>query len=211
MPRSSSKFVCGSCGFQSTKWYGKCPQCSEWNSLQEEFERDLSATVKTARAKPVVLSEVPVRDVTRFESGVAELDRVLGGGFVPGSVILMGGEPGIGKSTLLLSVADQVSRTHGRVLYTSGEESQGQVKIRADRLGVKSSELLFVAEQDVDAILGLCQEIRPCLLIVDSIQTCEDESVARFPEVQRRLGRAPPNCSSTPKLRVLLWLWSGIR
>lgn len=181
MPRSSSKFVCGSCGFQSTKWYGKCPQCSEWNSLQEEFERDLSATVKTARAKPVVLSEVPVRDVTRFESGVAELDRVLGGGFVPGSVILMGGEPGIGKSTLLLSVADQVSRTHGRVLYTSGEESQGQVKIRADRLGVKSSELLFVAEQDVDAILGLCQEIRPCLLIVDSIQTCEDESVASLP------------------------------
>ena len=181
MPRSSSKYVCSSCGFQSPKWYGKCPQCSEWNTLQEEFERDLSSTVRTVRARPVVLSDVPAEDVVRFGSGMTELDRVLGGGFVPGSVLLLGGEPGIGKSTLLLSVADRVSKGFGRVLYTSGEESQGQVKMRADRLGVKSQELFLVAEQDVDAVLTLCQDLKPRLLIVGSIQTCEDPSVASLP------------------------------
>jgi len=181
MPRSSSKYVCSSCGFQSPKWYGKCPQCSEWNTLQEEFERDLSSSVKTTRAKPVLLSEVPEEDVTRYASGMPELDRVLGGGFVPGSVLLLAGEPGIGKSTLLLTVADRVSKGYGGVLYTSGEESQGQVRMRAARLGVKSEQLYFAGEQDVDAILDLCQELKPRLLIVDSIQTCEDPSEASLP------------------------------
>lgn len=181
MPRSLSRFVCSACGFGAPRWYGKCPQCGEWNTLAEEFQRDTGPSPKSVRAKPVVLSQVPKEDVYRFSSGMRELDRVLGGGFVPGSVVLLGGEPGIGKSTLLLSVADSVSRQYGRVLYTSGEESQGQVKMRADRLGVGSSELYFASEQDVDAVLALCDELKPRFLIVDSIQTCEDPAVTALP------------------------------
>jgi DNA repair protein RadA/Sms len=130
---------------------------------------------------PVVLSRVPREDVTRFSSGMKELDRVLGGGFVPGSVTLLAGEPGIGKSTLLLSVAEGVSKGRGKVLYTSGEESQGQVKMRADRLGVGSENLYFAGLQDVDAILEQSSELNPILLIVDSVQTCEDLSVDSLP------------------------------
>ncbi len=183
MPRSSksSKFVCTSCGFQSPKWLGKCPQCSEWNTMQEEFERDITAAIQGVRAKPVILSEVPLSDVTRFSSGMSEFDRVLGGGLVPGAVILLAGEPGIGKSTLLLSVAEHVSKQAERVFYTSGEESQGQVKLRADRMGVKSDRLFFASTQDVDQILELCRDLKARLLIVDSIQTCEDPSESSLP------------------------------
>ncbi len=181
MPRSSSRFACSACGFQTPRWYGRCPQCGEWNTLGEEFQREVSPAAKGVRAKFVVLSQVPKEDVYRFPSGMKELDRVLGGGFVPGSVVLLGGEPGIGKSTLLLSVADSVSKHYGRVLYTSGEESQGQVKMRADRLGVGSTELYFASEQDVDAVLALCDELKPRFLIVDSIQTCEDTAVTALP------------------------------
>jgi len=151
--------------------------------MQEEVERPV-APGKVERVKvspPVVLSKVPSEDILRFGSGMAEFDRVLGGGLVPGSVILLAGEPGIGKSTLLLSVADKVAKTQGKVLYTSGEESQGQVRMRAHRLGVASDNLYFSALLDVDAILSACQDLSPKLLIVDSIQTCEDTSVASLP------------------------------
>lgn len=181
MPRAASKFVCSSCGFQTPRWYGKCPQCGEWNTLVEEVERPLGPSKERPVAAPVVLAKVPVKDVTRFLSGMPEFDRVLGGGFVPGSVILLAGEPGIGKSTLLLTVSENVAKTHGRVLYTSGEESQSQVRMRADRLGVLSDNLYFSAEQDVDAILDMCAEVKPQVLVIDSIQTCEDLSVASLP------------------------------
>ncbi len=147
----------------------------------EELERDPRVVTSIPPAKPVVLRQVPAEDVFRFTSGMSELDRVLGGGFVPGSMVLLGGEPGIGKSTLLLSVADKVSGSLGAVLYTSGEESSGQVKMRSDRLGLDSPRLYFASEQNVDRVLTLCQELRPRLLIIDSIQTCEDSSVASLP------------------------------
>ena len=183
MPRPVTRYVCSSCGFTAPKWYGRCPQCSEWNTLAEEVERPVlpGRVERTMVAPPVVLSKVPAEDVTRFSSGIKELDRVLGGGIVPGSVILLAGEPGIGKSTLLLSVAERVARTHGKVLYTSGEESRGQVKMRAERLGVVSDRLYFSALMDVDEILTACQNLSPGLLIVDSIQTCEDASVSSLP------------------------------
>ena len=128
-----------------------------------------------------MLSAVAPEEVTRFSSGLPELDRVLGGGFVPGSVLLLGGEPGIGKSTLLLSVADKVASTTGRSLYISGEESLGQVKLRADRLNVSSGELYFAAERDIDAILEMCSQLKPGFLVVDSIQTCEDRCIDSLP------------------------------
>ena len=184
MPRPVSRFVCSSCGFQAPKWYGRCPQCGEWNTMVEEVERPSSGAGNQGvlhPAEPVMLSKVPSEDVARFGSGMRELDRVLGGGLVPGSVTLLAGEPGVGKSTLLLSVAERVSRSRGKVLYASGEESQGQVKMRADRLGVVSDELYFSGLQDVDAILDQAGRISPVLLIVDSIQTCEDPSVGALP------------------------------
>jgi DNA repair protein RadA/Sms len=182
MPRTSSRFVCSSCGFQSPRRYGKCPRCGEWNTMTEEVERveRTSRTVKPS-VEPVILSKVPVQDVARFKSGMKEFDRVLGGGFVPGSVILLAGEPGIGKSTLLLTVSQAVAQSRGRVLYTSGEESQNQVRMRAERLGVLTEDIYFAAEEDVDSILEMCGKVKPELLIVDSVQTCEDQSVDSLP------------------------------
>jgi len=152
--------------------------------MVEEIERpSLGAGGHAAPrpAEPVVLSKVPKEDVARFSSGMRELDRVLGGGLVPGSVTLLAGEPGVGKSTLLLSVAERISKSRGKVLYASGEESQGQVKMRADRLGVVSDDLYFSGLPDIDAILDQAGRISPVLLIVDSIQTCEDTSVGSLP------------------------------
>lgn len=182
-PASNSRFVCSSCGYQSLRWYGRCPECGEWNTLEEQPTVTKPRGAKRAgrRQTPVVLSAVALENVKRFSSGLPEFDRTLGGGFVPGSLLLLGGEPGIGKSTLLLSVADNVTSSIGRSLYISGEESLGQVKIRADRLGIESQGLYFASERNIDAILGMCLEIKPGLLVVDSIQTCEDPSVDSLP------------------------------
>ncbi len=174
MPRALTKFVCASCGYQSPRWYGRCPQCGEWNSLAEESGQP--SVGKISRARPVVLAQVEGKAAARFSSGMSEFDRVLGGGIVPGSVTLIGGEPGIGKSTLLLSVADNVASGSQMVLYVSGEESQNQVKMRAERLNLRSTGLYFAAEQDVGNIIHMCEGVRPRLLIVDSIQTCQDAS-----------------------------------
>lgn len=180
MPRTLSRFVCSSCGFQSPRWYGRCPKCGQWNSLVEEIERT-GAVPGALAAKPVILSQVEGRAIARFGSGMAEFDRALGGGIVPGSVILIGGEPGIGKSTLLLAVAENVASFSGSVLYTSGEESLNQVKMRAERLGVRSDRLYFAAEQNVDSIVEMSSSIKPKLLVVDSIQTCLDVSLDSLP------------------------------
>lgn len=184
MPRVSINYVCSSCGFQSPKWYGRCPECGEWNTLSEQIDETNSRKSRGALIEPasaVRLSEVEPEKVGRFSSGLTELDRTLGGGFVPGSLLLMAGEPGIGKSTLPLSVADNVAGSFGPVLYVSGEESVGQVKIRADRLGVRSPDLYFACERDIDRILELCNQLNPSFLVIDSIQTCEDASVQSLP------------------------------
>ncbi|HHX10552.1 MAG TPA: DNA repair protein RadA [Firmicutes bacterium] len=184
MPPSASngRFICSACGYQSSRWYGRCPECQEWNTLEEQVPAAGSkGTKQGAPVTPVILSSVAPQEVKRFSSGLPELDRALGGGFVPGSLLHLGGEPGIGKSTLLLSVADKVSSSAGRSLYISGEESLGQVKIRADRLNVRSQDLYFAAERDIDAILQMCLELKPGFLVVDSIQTCEDRSIDSLP------------------------------
>jgi len=183
MARARTVFRCQSCGAAAPKWAGRCPTCEEWNTLQEELE----APVAHAEV-PVALTEhaVPIGDVvmegfTANSTGVSEFDRVLGGGLVPGSVTLLGGEPGIGKSTLLLQVAAAVAEGGSTVLYVSAEESAQQVRLRAERLGALQPGLLVVAEASVPAIAAHVHEAAPSLLIVDSIQTVHDPALGSAP------------------------------
>src|SRR5215831_4646044 len=174
-PKSKSSFVCQNCGYVASKWIGKCPDCGEWNSLVEERMPIPSASALASRglasSTPVSFDAVASQEQSRFSSGIAELDRVLGGGVVTGSLVLIGGDPGIGKSTLLLQVSRLIAQRAGPVLYVSGEESAGQVKLRADRLGPAPGGLYFVAETDLEAVEAHVAEVRPRVLVVDSIQT----------------------------------------
>ena len=174
MARPNAVFVCGSCGGETLKWQGQCPLCGEWNSLEQR---------SPARARPAAPAAAvslgaqarPAGDARRFGSGQAELDRVLGGGIVPGSVILLGGDPGIGKSTLLLQVAARVAASRP-VIYASGEESVAQVGLRAQRLALSAEALGVVADTDLPSILALAAEQRAALLVIDSIQTVQSGS-----------------------------------
>jgi DNA repair protein RadA/Sms len=165
--RSSSVFVCQQCGYQSPQFLGKCPNCDSWNTLVEEVKVQNSKvkSSKQSSKTPVRLSEVKAAQTNRISTGISELDMVLGGGIVPGMAVLLSGEPGIGKSTLLLELA---SKTNGVVLYVAGEESASQIKIRADRLKIKTENLLVLEETDVDNII-VDEKVK--LLIVDSVQT----------------------------------------
>ncbi len=151
MARPNAVFVCGSCGGETLKWQGQCPLCGEWNSLEQ---RNPARTRPAAPAAAVSLGRPPAEDARRFGSGQAELDRVLGGGIVPGSVILLGGDPGIGKSTLLLQVAARVAASRP-VIYASGEESVAQIGLRAQRLALTAGALGVVADTDLASILAL--------------------------------------------------------
>lgn len=172
--RPRSTYVCQRCGYESPKWLGRCPGCSEWNSFVEEAQRPAAGPRSAwvpAGGGAVSLSEVSVDDVPRLPSGLGELDRVLGGGIVAGSLLLFGGDPGIGKSTLLLQVAWQLAARGRTALYVSGEESQRQVRMRADRIAPPPPSLLVAAQQDVNEIISLALQLRPALVVIDSIQT----------------------------------------
>jgi DNA repair protein RadA/Sms len=180
MKASKTLFVCQECGGQSPKWLGRCPECGAWNSLVEERVGEAAASPLVADhryALPGVgggaklYADVEASAAVRVPSGIGELDRVLGGGIVPGSMVLLGGEPGIGKSTLLLQAAANVARTVGPVLYSSGEESEHQVKSRGERLGVGRAPLYLLAETCLERILDEAAKLNPALVIVDSIQT----------------------------------------
>ncbi len=186
MARSQSRFICQSCGASVLRWEGQCRTCGEWNTLVETVVRDASrprsTTPSPAGSAPVPLSQAGEGDAeVRRPVGIGELDRVLGGGLVAGSVVLLGGEPGIGKSTLLLQVAAGVARDGATVLYATGEESTGQVRLRASRLGLASGPvpdaIRVVAETGVGRILDLAREGRPGLLVVDSVQTVASEEL----------------------------------
>jgi len=171
-------FVCQECGSQAAKWLGKCPDCGAWNSFVEERPVESSGAVTAHRyatagtaAVARLYADVEVRQHARLSTGIDEFDRVLGGGVVPGSLVLLGGEPGIGKSTLLLQAAANMARTVGRVLYSSGEESEHQIKSRGERLGIGDAPLYLLAETCLERILEECARIKPALVIVDSIQT----------------------------------------
>jgi len=170
--KQKTVYTCQQCGLQSPKWLGKCPDCGQWNSLVEEtsiVSKGKGRQVPPA-GHPQLLTEVRVTEEDRLRCGIAELDRVLGGGVVPGSLILIGGDPGIGKSTLLLQAIDRLA-VSGRALYVTAEESTRQVKLRGDRLGVKADNLYLLAETSLEAVLERARELKPAFLVVDSIQT----------------------------------------
>lgn len=176
-------FFCQNCGHEETKWLGQCPACREWNTFAEEkvFTSSVSANSRTDReVKIVSLSEVSADDHTRIETGLTELDRVLGGGIVPGSLVLVGGDPGIGKSTLLLQVCQRLAEEKS-VLYISGEESLSQIKLRANRMGNFKENLKLLCETNLGTIRGVIENRRPELVVIDSIQTMYSEEVSSAP------------------------------
>lgn len=174
MAKTKTIFVCSSCGYESPKWLGKCPACNEWNSFYEEklqLTTSSGTNVKIKETtKPLSLNQVEGKEAVRTKTGVGELDRVLGGGLVKGSLVLLGGEPGIGKSTLILQICDKIA-DDGKVLYVSGEESAEQVKLRADRLNIKNDNIMFLGETDIDNIEAEIISMNPKLVVIDSIQT----------------------------------------
>lgn len=175
--RDKSVFICRNCGYQSLKWLGRCSQCGQWESLVEERIAPPGAGGRPSfGGKPVPLHLAPDHDEERIPTGIDELDRTLGGGIVPGSVILIGGDPGIGKSTLLLHLLAAIAGKNRRVLYVSGEESAHQIKLRARRLNAMHEEEYLACENRVEAILAMACAMRPALMAVDSIQTlaCDD-------------------------------------
>ncbi len=194
MSKTKTLFACQNCGYQSAKWLGKCPDCNQWNSFAEERQADSKVadrysgdTFYTLSSEALPLSALKEQEVSRFDSGNVELDRLLGGGIVPGSLTLLGGDPGVGKSTLMLQMLGSVAgskfpsppegdgvRRRGegsRVLYISGEESAGQIKLRADRLGIQSDLLYVISENNLQKALQAADKLKPKLIIVDSIQT----------------------------------------
>jgi len=191
MPKAKTAYVCAECGYDSPKWIGRCPSCGQWNSMKEIAIRpDTPASATESRARqaiagdkkspqPVPLSQVSADEIPRKLTHDPELDRVLGGGIVPGSLILMGGEPGIGKSTLLLQT---MLRMDGhKVLYVSGEESERQIKLRADRIAHRSSDMLLLCETDLDKIFSHLKTVQPSLVVIDSIQTIAAENIDSSP------------------------------
>ncbi len=176
MAKIKSVYICSECGYESPKWYGKCPSCGEWNTMNEEIKdtaKSAAASVRThasAYLPPIQIRDISTTDEIRYQTGSKELDRVMGGGIVKGSLILLGGDPGIGKSTILLQICEHLGENL-KILYVSGEESKRQLKLRADRLGVNSENLYILTQTDVELVCETIRQDKPDLVMIDSIQT----------------------------------------
>lgn len=176
MAKNRTKFVCSNCGAETVRWMGRCPQCGSWNTLEETVEEVIPKQLRTTHdvvssKRPQKLSEVNLENHERMQLAMPEVDRPLGGGVVPGSVILWGGEPGIGKSTLILQVCHAMAKAGRSVLYASGEESEAQIKMRAERLGAADDDLFVYSGGNLDAIVSAAEKEKPSMLVIDSIQT----------------------------------------
>ncbi|ALV03475.1 MULTISPECIES: DNA repair protein RadA [Bacillus] len=188
MAKPKTKFICHSCGYESAKWMGKCPGCGAWNTMVEETIKKAPANRRAAFShsvqtvqKPSPITSIETSEEPRVQTKLEEFNRVLGGGVVKGSLVLIGGDPGIGKSTLLLQVSAQLADTAGSVLYISGEESVKQTKLRADRLGINSQMLHVLSETDMEYISSAIQEMKPAFVVVDSIQTVYQSDITSAP------------------------------
>jgi len=186
--KTKTIFSCSNCGFQSAKWLGKCPDCNSWNTLvEEDYEapvgKDTKERTSLYKDEPVLLKDVDVKESTRIKTNISELDRVLGSGIVPGSVILIGGDPGVGKSTIALQISNHLTKQSHRVLYVSGEESVQQTTMRAKRLGddAKAGDLYIVNQTDLSLITEYIKKIKPEVVIIDSIQVIFDPSISSSP------------------------------
>ena len=186
MAKIKSVYVCSECGHESVKWYGKCPGCGEWNTFTEEVRETSKTGLPSVQKRaapsaiPVKITEISTEDEERYFTGSKELDRVLGGGIVKGSLVLLGGDPGIGKSTILLQVCSHLGKVL-KILYISGEESKRQIKLRASRLGVNCENLLVMTETDVEIIADQIQTEKPDLVMIDSIQTMNYKELSSSP------------------------------
>lgn len=179
MPKEKTVFVCSECGHEYPKWNGKCTACGAWNSLEETVPLTVSGikTASAAELKFSKMSEVSFDDEIRYDTGISELDRVLGGGLVKGSLVLIGGDPGIGKSTLLLQICGTMGKEHS-ILYVSGEESERQIKLRANRLGISGENLFLASNNSCESIIRAVSENKPEIVIIDSIQTITTSAVS---------------------------------
>ncbi len=182
-PKLKRVFQCQSCGYISPKWIGKCPDCGAWNSFVEEVIDNSQSSQKRTEStvKPLSIASIEISVSDRISTGIRELDRVLGGGIVKGSFVLIGGDPGIGKSTIMLQVANNIAKNYRKVLYVSGEESLSQIKLRAERLQATSDDILLLSETLVEKIIDCAHDIQPSLLIIDSIQTVYTEEAVSAP------------------------------
>ncbi|MCQ1530972.1 DNA repair protein RadA [Lutispora saccharofermentans] len=184
MAKLKTKYVCMECGCESPKWMGKCPECNQWNTLVEEVDTKTapaSAPSLSNLSKPERMQDISIEEEMRLSTGLGELDRVLGGGIVKGSLILVGGDPGIGKSTLLLQLSDNIGKKGLKVLYVSGEESVKQIKIRAHRMSADSANIYLQSENNMDYIQRTIEDVNPDVLIIDSIQTVYNSSILSAP------------------------------
>ncbi|MFC4405038.1 DNA repair protein RadA [Gracilibacillus xinjiangensis] len=186
MAKRKSKFVCQSCGYETPKWMGRCPGCNEWNTLVEEVVKTTAtrgnwASSPQSTHKPERISQIKSQDEPRIKTKMGELNRVLGGGIVAGSLVLIGGDPGIGKSTLLLQVSSQLASSGLDILYISGEESTRQTKLRADRLGIAADQLYVLSETNLVDIANQIDALKPSFVVIDSIQTVYKEEVTSAP------------------------------
>lgn len=184
MPKIKTKFICSECGYETLKWLGKCPECGKWNTiLEEKIQKESSRGrgISANRSTPQSIVNIKSGEYERYNTNIKELNRVLGGGLVKGSLVLISGDPGIGKSTLLLQTAGNISSKYGKVLYVSGEESEEQIKMRADRLGINSENLYVLSETNIESIEFQIEQINPIFVIIDSIQTLFKESLSSAP------------------------------
>ncbi|MBQ7705687.1 MAG: DNA repair protein RadA, partial [Selenomonadaceae bacterium] len=185
MAKQKTKYVCQECGAESVRWLGKCPACGRWNTLVEEIVEEVKFQPKhaltTAYESPRRIAEVDLTELPRFSTGSGELDRVLGGGLIPGSIVLIAGDPGVGKSSLTLAVCAHIAKNERRVLYVTGEESSRQIRMRAERLNALADELFICAENNLERIIQHVEKVKPELLIVDSIQTIYKSDIESAP------------------------------
>ncbi len=185
MAKIKSVYICSECGYESPKWYGKCPSCNEWNTMNEEIVNKADNAVSSKRqssvyTQPVSILDISTKDEHRYITNISELDRVLGGGIVKGSLVLLGGDPGIGKSTILLQICRQLCKSM-RILYVSGEESKKQIKLRASRLDAENENLLVLTETDAQVIAEVIRTDKPDMVMIDSIQTISISEISSSP------------------------------
>jgi len=179
--KQKTAFICQNCGFNSPKWLGRCPSCEEWNTLIEEVEEEITAEYSFLPSEPILYEKIKEAKRDRIKTGIEELNPVLGGGVVPGSLVLIGGEPGVGKSTLLLQVSRDFAAQGESVLYVSGEESLEQIKIRGERLGLKNGKLYLLAETNLERIIAHAEKLNPQIFVLDSVQTIFSSKLSSGP------------------------------